>query len=140
MQKAATYKKKVNASTKNLSAIRNFVSEHAENHGFDSKQVADIQLAVDEAYTNIIKHAYKNDSDKEVMIHLDFSDNQMTITLTDQGIGFDIEKYRRPNLKEQIERKQRGGMGVFLIQKLMDEVSYHAKTHENILRMSKNRN
>ncbi|NBC02711.1 MAG: ATP-binding protein [Bacteroidetes bacterium] len=140
MDKASnTYKKKVNASTQNLAAIRSFVSKHAENHGFDPKQVSDIQLAVDEAYTNIIKHAYKNDPEKEVIIHLDFTDNKMTITLMDEGIGFDVKKYKKPHLKEQIEKKQRGGMGVFLIQKLMDDVSYHAKTHKNILRMSKNR-
>lgn len=140
MNKATTYQKKVNASTQNLSAIRNFVSRHAEEQGFSSQKVADIQLAVDEAYTNIIKHAYKYDSDQNVIINLEFDDEKMVVTLTDHGLGFDIGKYKKPNLKKQIERKKRGGMGVYLIQKLMDEVSYHAKNHENVLRMCKNRN
>jgi serine/threonine-protein kinase RsbW len=130
----------VNASTQNLSAIRNFVSRHAKEQGFSVQKVADIQLAVDEAYTNIIKHAYKNDSDQYVIINLEFDDEKMVVTLTDHGMGFDIEKYKKPNLKKQIERKKRGGMGVYLIQKLMDEVSYHAKNHKNVLRMCKNRN
>jgi len=140
LDKATTYQKKVNASTQNLSSIRNFVSKHAEEQGFSSEKVADIQLAVDEAYTNIIKHAYKNDSDQEVTIFLEFDDKKMVVTLTDHGIGFDIEKYKKPNLKKQIEKKKRGGMGVFLIQKLMDEVSYHVKNQKNVLRMCKNRN
>lgn len=140
MNKATTYQKKVTASTQNLSAIRSFVSSHAEEEGFSAQKVADIQLAVDEAYTNIIKHAYKNDSNQEVIINLEFDDEKMVVTLTDHGIGFDVEKYKKPNLKKQIERKKRGGMGVYLIRKLMDEVSYHAKNHKNVLRMCKNRN
>lgn len=140
MDKATTYRKKVNASTHNLSAIREFVSKHAENQGFSAQKVADIQLAVDEAYTNIIKHAYKNDSNKEVVINLEFDDDKMVVTLTDHGVGFDIEKYKRPDLKRQIEKKKRGGMGVYLIRKLMDEVTYNIKNQKNILRMSKNRN
>lgn len=140
MNKASTYQKKVHASTQNLSTIREFVSKHAEEHGFSSQKVADIQLAVDEAYTNIIKHAYKNDSSKKVLINLEFDDEKMIVTLTDNGIGFDIEKYKRPDLKKQIERKKRGGMGVYLIRRLMDEVTYNVKSQKNILRMCKNRN
>lgn len=140
MDKATTYRKKVNASTHNLSDIREFVSMHASEQGFSAQKVSDIQLAVDEAYTNIIKHAYKNDSSKEVIINLEFDDDKMAVTLTDHGIGFDIEKYKKPNLKKQIERKKRGGMGVYLIRKLMDDVTYNVKNQKNILRMCKNRN
>ncbi|NIU02153.1 MAG: hypothetical protein GWN01_14980, partial [Nitrosopumilaceae archaeon] len=49
LNKATTYQKRVNASTQNLSAIRNFVSKHAEEQGFSAQKVADIELAVDEA-------------------------------------------------------------------------------------------
>lgn len=140
MNKAITYRKKVNASTQNCSTIRDFVSRHAEEHGFSAQKVADIQLAVDEAYTNIIKHAYNNDSSKQVLINLEFDEEKMIVTLTDQGMGFDIEKYKKPNLKKQIERKKRGGMGVYLIRKLMDDVTYHVKNQKNVLRMCKNRN
>ncbi len=140
MNKATTYQKRVNASTQNLSAIRNFVSKHAEEQGFSAQKVADIELAVDEAYTNIIKHAYENDSDQDVIINLEFDDDKMVVTLTDHGIGFDVEKYKKPNLQKQIERKKRGGMGVYLMRKLMDEVTYHAKNRKNVLRMCKNKN
>lgn len=140
MDKATTYQKRVNASTQNLSAIRNFVSEHAKEQGFSAQKVADIQLAVDEAYTNIIKHAYNNDSEQVVIINLEFDDDKMVVTLTDHGIGFDVEKYKKPSLQKQIERKRRGGMGVYLMRKLMDEVTYHAKNRKNVLRMCKNKN
>ncbi len=140
MNKAVTYRKKINASTQNLSDVREFVSRHAEKHGFTSRQVADVQLAVDEACTNIIKHAYNYDASKELSIELEFDDEKMNVTLTDQGIGFDVERYKKPDLKKQIARKKRGGMGVYLIRNLMDEVNYYAESRENVLRMIKNRN
>ncbi|NIU02154.1 MAG: ATP-binding protein, partial [Nitrosopumilaceae archaeon] len=73
-------------------------------------------------------------------INLEFDDDKMVVTLTDHGIGFDVEKYKKPNLQKQIERKKRGGMGVYLMRKLMDEVTYHAKNRKNVLRMCKNKN
>jgi serine/threonine-protein kinase RsbW len=140
LNKAVTYRKKINASTQNLSDVREFVSRHAEKHGFTSRQVADVQLAVDEACTNIIKHAYNYDASKELSIELEFDDEKMNVTLTDQGIGFDVERYKKPDLKKQIARKKRGGMGVYLIRNLMDEVNYYVESRENVLRMIKNRN
>lgn len=140
MDKATSYQKKVNASTQNLSAVRDFVSSHAREQGFSTQQVADIQLAVDEAYTNIIKHAYNNDASQKVLINLEFDGDKMIVTLTDHGIAFDVQKYKKPDLKKQIQRKKRGGMGVYLMRKLMDDVSYQVKNQKNILRMCKNRN
>ncbi len=140
MNKAVTYRKKISASTQNLSDVREFVSRHAEHHGFTSRQIADVQLAVDEACTNIIKHAYNYDASKELSIELEFDDEKMNVTLTDQGIGFDVERYKKPDLKKQIARKKRGGMGVYLIRNLMDEVNYYVESRENVLRMIKNRN
>ncbi len=140
MDKAVTYQKTVSASTQNLSDIRKFVSKHALNHGFSSEQIADIRLAVDEATTNIIKHAYKNDHNQELTIHLEFDDEKLSVTLTDQGIAFDLKKYKSPDIKKQIKKKKRGGMGIHLMKSLMDEVSYNVKNQKNVLRMSKNRN
>jgi serine/threonine-protein kinase RsbW len=65
LNKAVTYRKKISASTQNLSDVREFVATHAKNHGFTSRQIADVQLAVDEACTNIIKHAYDYDASKD---------------------------------------------------------------------------
>jgi len=135
-----TYKKKVRATTKNLSVIRSFVSEHAESHGFSPNQIADIRLAVDEACTNIIKHAYKNDASKELTIQVEVDDQKLKVIIMDKGEGFDVKSYQKPNLKQQIEQRKRGGMGVHLMLKLMDEVTYQVKNDQNVLSMFKNRN
>lgn len=139
MNNSVTYHKAIKAATSNLAEIRSFVAKHAHEHGFSERQISDIQLAVDEACTNIIKHAYSFDSTKKFTIELEFDGSQLSITLTDRGQGFNPDRYKKPDLKKQIEKKKRGGMGVYLIKSLMDDVSYSANTDKNVLRMSKTR-
>ena len=140
MDKAVSYQKSIGASTENLSEVRKFVTNYAQKHGFSKDQIADIRLAVDEAATNIIKHAYKSDKSQTLTIKLEFNEEKLCVTLTDQGISFDVKKYKSPDIKQQIAKKKRGGMGIHLMKNLMDEVSYKVKNQENVLRMSKNRN
>lgn len=127
----------VEASTANLSEVRDFVAMHAQNLGMSEKDISEIRLAVDEAYTNIIKHAYKNIPAKPVQIKLGFDNTQIWISLTDEGESFDPSSYNEPDLMKRIKNKQRGGMGVYLIRKLMDNVQYNRKGQVNEIKMVK---
>lgn len=126
---------RIHASTENLAVIRDFVSGHARDHSFTESQINDIRLAVDEACTNVIKHAYNYNEKEQFLIDLDFNTNSLTITITDQGSGFNFNTYQKPNLKERIKQKKRGGMGIYLIRNLMDEVSYYSDHNRNSLTM-----
>lgn len=127
----------VQASTKHLSEVRDFVAKHASNFGFKKQDVADIRLAVDEAYTNIIKHAYNNDPKQSVDIKLGYNSSEFWVSLQDTGRSFDPSNYTKPNVKRQIKQKKRGGVGVYLIKKLMDDVEYQNKGTVNVIRMVK---
>jgi serine/threonine-protein kinase RsbW len=135
-----TYKLVVNASTRRLADVRQFVAEKAMNFGFNEKQIADIRLAVDEACTNIIKHAYQYDEEQHVEIKIKLLNDKLCVSLTDTGNAFDPNQYSKPDLKKQMKSKKRGGVGVFLIQKLMDEVEYLKREDYNMIRMYKNLN
>jgi len=139
LKKTATYHITVEASTRNLAKVRDFVSNHAQAEGFSPASVADLCLAVDEAYTNIIKHAYKYDATQLVKINLEFNNNEICVALTDSGDSFDKSTYVEPDIERQIKDKRRGGMGVYLIHKLMDKVDYNTSTDENEIRMYKQR-
>lgn len=129
----------VQASTEHLAEVRNFVAKHASEFGFKKQEVADIRLAVDEAYTNIIKHAYKNDEQKSVDIKLGYNDDTFWISLLDTGDAFDPKNYSKPDVRQKIKEKKRGGVGVYLIRRLMDDVEYHTRGSENEIRMTKNK-
>ena len=139
MDNNTTYQITVAASTKNLAKVREFISKHAASEGFSPQTVADLCLAVDEAYTNIIKHAYKFDSTKSVKIDLEFDDQKLSVRLKDKGESFNEAKYVMPDISEQVKNKRRGGMGVYLMKKLMDEVNYDSSGDENEIVILKKR-
>lgn len=120
-----------------LAEVRDFVGSIALKYGFNKKEMEDVRLAVDEAYTNIIKHAYKYDDKKDVEIELNIHDEKLCVSLFDKGNSFNLNNYVMPNVKEQIRQKKRGGMGVYLIHKLMDKVQYISENNSNEIRMCK---
>lgn len=135
----ATYKITVPASTEHLAEVRDFVAGHASSSGFQKSEVADIRLAVDEAYTNIIKHAYNNDNQKSVDIELGYDNTEFWVALLDTGDAFDPKNYDKPDIRRKIKEKKRGGVGVYLIRKLMDDVEYQTDDAINTIRMTKKR-
>ena len=129
----------VHASTKHLAQVRNFVAQHASEFGFDKNDISDIRLAVDEAFTNIIEHAYQNDDNQSVKIALGHNGQTFWISLFDSGKSFSLKDYKKPNVEEKIKQKKRGGVGVYLIKKLMDNVEYLHAGSQNEIRMTKKR-
>ncbi|REL24865.1 ATP-binding protein [Rhodohalobacter sp. SW132] len=139
MSTISTYQKSIVASTKNLAEARNFVADHAGNHGFTKQQIADIRLVVDEAITNIIKHAYRGDDKKSIDIEISFEKDMICIQIQDTGKSFKMNRYSEPDIERKIKEKKRGGMGLYLIHSLMDEVSYSNKNGTNEMIMCKYR-
>lgn len=107
-----------------LDEIREFVGGIAEAGGFSPKDIYSIQLAADEAASNIIEHAYAGVPDGEVEIACGLRGDALVITMHDHGIPFDPSKVKEPNLTADLSERQIGGLGIYLMRKLMDEVVY----------------
>ncbi len=117
-------KLKVKSRTENLSVIRDFVFNAASDVGFKSDDIGNMILAVDEACTNIIKHAYKSYPDGEIIINLKYSEEKFTIEIIDYGNSFHPESVPDPDLQRYYKQRRVGGLGMFLMKTLMDEVKY----------------
>ena len=114
----------VKSSTDNLSLIREFTKTAASESGFPEDTIGKIILAVDEACTNVIKHAYKYSPEGEIIITAKFDNSKFTISITDEGTRFNPGIVPDPDLKEYHKQKRIGGLGMFLMKKLMDDVKY----------------
>lgn len=114
----------IKSRTENLSSIRDFVSENALNAGLTSEEIDDIILAVDEACTNIIKHAYKSFPDGEIIIEIDYNTKKFMIKLIDYGNSFDPQSIPEPDLQKYFKQRRVGGLGLYLMKTLMDDVQY----------------
>ena len=123
-----------------LDQIRDFVAEVAREGGFTEKAIYSLQLAADEAASNIIEHAYQGVANASLQMTCDMQDDELIITMRDSGKPFDPSNVKQPNLKADLSKRQIGGLGVYLMRKLMDEVRYesNAKTG-NLLTMTKRR-
>ena len=118
------YQLRIPSQTDNLEIIRSFVSRVAEKVGFDEDDVNKIELAIDEACTNVIKHAYKKDPLKPIDIVIQIDYQKLTCIVTDRGKGFDPKIIKMPNMKEYLAELRVGGLGIYLMRTLMDEVDY----------------
>ncbi|MBU0475392.1 MAG: ATP-binding protein [Bacteroidetes bacterium] len=128
------------SSTDHLHEVRNFVEINGNKVGLSDKTIAHISLAVDEACTNIIKHAYNNLLDKKIKVKIETSNSQFIVIITDNGKHFDPNKIPEPNIEKNQKMKKGGGLGMFLMKKLMDEVHYNSKVNGNELILIKNYN
>ncbi|PKL82806.1 MAG: ATP-binding protein [Ignavibacteriae bacterium HGW-Ignavibacteriae-3] len=114
----------VKSTTDNLALIREFTRSSAAECGFTEETIGKIILAVDEACTNIIKHAYKYSPEGNIFLTIKFEEGKFFISITDEGVHFDPSSIPEPDLVKYYKQKRAGGLGMFLIKKLMDEVNY----------------
>ena len=120
-----------------LDEIREFVGDIARAGGFGAKDIYNIQLAADEAASNIIEHAYEGVNTGVLEISCGMRDGAITIIMVDHGESFDPSAIPLPDLKADLSERKIGGLGIFLMRKLMDEVHYEVQNSGNVLTMIK---
>ena len=113
------------ATLDNLKNIRLFLTSFLKDHNVEDIIINQIELGVDEAVSNIIKHSYKGESkEKEINIKLEISKKKISIHLFDNGDPADPKKIKPRDLKEI----KTGGLGTHFIQEVMDEVKWKNKS------------
>jgi len=121
-----------------LDEIREFVGDTARQVGFSDKEVYAIQLAADEASSNIIEHAYAGEKDGKLEVECSIFDGGIKIVMRDRGKSFNPSNVPEPNVKADLSDRKIGGLGMYLMRKLMDEVTYESTAElGNILTMIK---
>jgi serine/threonine-protein kinase RsbW len=114
----------IESRTERLIAVRDFVSEEARAFGFTDEDVSKIALAVDEACTNIIKHAYRFDPNRNISVRVKGKNGTFEITIRDTGSGFNPSLLHAPDMKDYFSHYRKGGLGVYLMKSLMDKVEF----------------
>jgi anti-sigma regulatory factor (Ser/Thr protein kinase) len=119
-----------------IPAVSASLEEVMHAHGFSTEDILDTQLAVEEVITNIIDHGYKN-ACGGIIISCRFNLYQAEVRIRDNAPRFDPLSLPEPKLDGTIEDRKIGGLGVFLIRQVMDEISYRYENGQNILVMIK---
>jgi serine/threonine-protein kinase RsbW len=123
-----------------LSAIRDFVVNIAKGMGFQDFDLYAVELAVDEACSNIIEHSYGGENKGDIELTCDSNERSLVIILRDRGTPFDPSIIPEPNFGLNIDQLKPGGAGLFLMRKMMDEVYFDfSQGSGNVLTMIKNK-
>jgi serine/threonine-protein kinase RsbW len=121
-----------------LQEFRDFIKEHCSSvPGVTDETLYDIQLAVDEACTNIISHGYADLDPGSIILDLDIDPPKITVTLTDFGHSFEPSSAPIPDVNAPIAERELGGFGLFFIQQSVDEMDYQVTEDGNKMILTK---
>lgn len=124
---------KLPARIEYLQTFMDFVSSCAGEQGFGQKKILEIELAAEEALVNIFNYAYKGrEGEVEIICKLD-NNKKFILEIVDSGVPFNVLSVEDPDITADISERQIGGLGVFLMKKLMDSVQYRYEDNKNIL-------
>ena len=129
----------VDAIIENIEKVTDFVNEELEKLDCSPKAQIQIDVAIDELFGNIAHYAY-NPNVGPATIRVEVVEDPMAVVLTfiDHGIPYDPLAKEDPDIKLSAEERKIGGLGIYMVKKSMDEITYEYKAGQNILRIKKN--
>ncbi len=130
-----SFRMKWPARLENLQRFLKPVSEYARAEGFDQERIQEIELALEEALVNIFNYAYPEGAG-EVEVGCGVENDHWIIEIIDSGIPFDMTSLSDPDLTADVEERKIGGLGIFLVRKMVDEVRYQREKDRNILTLA----
>jgi len=125
---------KIEGKLENLSLIGDFIGDSMREFGLDNRKIFNVQMAVDEACTNIIEYGYANEVGT-IDIACWRKGEEIVVVIKDGGKPFDPTAAQPPDLNTSLEERKAGGLGIYFMKTLMDGVRYEFKEGKNVLTM-----
>lgn len=130
----------VAAETRNLAEVTAFVRQILTSYGWDAEEIFQMELAVEEIFVNICRYAYGQKRGKAKLVLEKTKEKEgAMIRISDQGIPYDPLEREDPDISLGVQEREPGGLGIFFVKQLMDEVKYERSKNENQLILIKYR-
>ncbi|TGD81265.1 ATP-binding protein [Hymenobacter wooponensis] len=129
---------RVSCTRRNLKVVRDFVSEFLEHYQLSELHINQIVLAVDEVVANLIIHGNSEDESRFLDVRLTMQEREFGIELEDESsTSYSPSSYREPDLHEFVRIGKKGGVGMMLVNRIMDRVEFTTEGLHNICRLYK---
>jgi anti-sigma regulatory factor (Ser/Thr protein kinase) len=129
----------INATVENIAVVTDFVDEQLEQYDCPMKAQLQINIAIDELFGNIAHYAYDpNVGPATVKVEVNEDPMAVIITFIDSGVPYDPLAKADPDITLSADERDFGGLGIYMVKKSMDDISYEYKDGKNILRIKKN--
>ena len=128
----------IDATIENVAAVTAFVDEQLEQLNCPAKTQMQVDIAIDELFGNIANYAY-NPNVGTATVRVEVTDDlpAVVITFIDNGVPYDPLAKADPDITLSVEEREIGGLGIYMVKKTMDDISYEYKDGKNILRIKK---
>ena len=120
-----------------IARVQDQLESLGREHGFPSKALHDIQLAVEEHLTNVLNYAFTDQTDHKIVVRLIVDASDLRIEVEDDGRPFNPLEHPTPDLSLPLDQRPIGGLGIHMIKKSMDRLEYRRVAEKNILAMVK---
>jgi len=127
----------LNNSLPEISQLAPFLDQVSDTYGLSPDVSFQLNLALDEALANSISYAYPEGTQGTITLEVFFEDDTLIFRLIDQGIPFDPTQQHDVDISLSLDERPIGGLGIFLIKQMMDDISYERLTNQNILTLKK---
>ena len=131
----------IEATVENIEIVTDFVNEQLEAFDCPMKVQIQIDIAIDELFGNIAQYAY-NPEIGQATVRVEVIEEPLSVVITfiDNGVPYDPLSKTDPDTTLSAEERDIGGLGIYMVKKSMDEITYEYKDGHNILRIKKNLN
>jgi serine/threonine-protein kinase RsbW len=134
--KAERYEIEIEGTIDNLPVLQNFVVATLKMLGIDDPPAYDIELAVDEIATNVVKHGYREKAGC-IWVTCYRLGEEFYVIVKDEGRPFDPSTMPPPDLTSELEKRNVGGLGIYFVRRVMTRMSYEYRDGKNIVTMVK---
>lgn len=132
------HKLNLSCSTAALAELRSFLQQNLAIFKLTEVDRHQVTLAVEEVCANLIIHSHACNPKEEIHLEVTELNKKIIVEITDKGNAFNLLEYEVPDLSQVIEEKRKGGIGILLVKKIMDEIQFESKNGKNICRLIKN--
>lgn len=120
-----------------LSELRLFLNHTLAGTQLTESELNQVTLAVEEVCANLIIHSHQCNESKQIKLAVRQDQDKLTFEITDKGKAFNLLDYEVPDLKKVISEKRKGGLGIILVKKIMDEIEFESDRGSNTCRLIK---
>ena len=127
----------ISCQTSALSDLRNFLKNSLQHYSLSEIDRHQVTLAVEEVCANLIIHSHGCNPKEIINLEIKDSRDKLIFEISDQGEAFNMLEYEAPDLKKVILDKRKGGLGIILVKKIMDEIEFESNNGTNTCRLIK---
>lgn len=128
---------RLRADLTEIERLHHLVRLFGELHEIPGRTLYKINLALDELVTNAILYGYEDATGHEILVGIVLEGGEMRITVRDKGKAFDPLSIATPDLQAPLQERQVGGVGIYLVRSLMENLEYRREGEMNVLSLSK---